>query len=65
MNAYEGVEDTYDAYVEDIAVVNFYFEEPTVFQYSRTVRLTFVGFLSQVIEGQNEKLVFSEVWHHK
>lgn len=29
---------TYDAYERDIAVAHFYFEAPTVFQYSRQVR---------------------------
>ena len=28
-------EDTYDAYEEDIAFATFYFEEPTVFEYTR------------------------------
>ena len=26
---------TYDAFKEDIAVANFYFEEPTIFEYMR------------------------------
>ena len=28
-------EDTYDAYEEDIAFATFYFEDPTVFEYTR------------------------------
>ena len=31
-------EDTYDAYEKDIAFVTFYFEEPTVFEYTRHVK---------------------------
>ena len=29
------MDDTYDAYDKDIAVVSFYFEQPTVFEYAR------------------------------
>lgn len=29
------LEDTYDAYEKDIAVVSFYFEQSTVFEYAR------------------------------
>ena len=29
------LDDTYDAYEKDIAVVSFYFEKPTVFEYAR------------------------------
>ena len=39
----------YDAYEKDIAVVNFYFETPAVFQFKRTVRMTDIEFLSQVL----------------
>ena len=28
-------DNSYDAYEEDIALVSFYFEEPTVFEYTR------------------------------
>ena len=31
-------EDTYDAYEKDIAFATFYFEEPTVFEYTRHVK---------------------------
>ena len=30
--------NSYDAYEEDIALVSFYFEEPTVFEYTRYVQ---------------------------
>ena len=33
-------ENSYDAYEEDIALVSFYFEEPTVFEYTRHVQET-------------------------
>ena len=38
----------YDAYEDDIAVVNFYFDTPTVFEYIRAPSMTWTGFLSQV-----------------
>lgn len=38
----------YDAYEVDIAVAHFYFESSTVFQFTRQVRLTDLGFLAQV-----------------
>ena len=31
------VEGTYDAYEKDIAIVSFFFENPTVFEYTRQV----------------------------
>ena len=31
-------DNSYDAYEEDIALVSFYFEEPTVFEYTRYVQ---------------------------
>lgn len=39
---------TYDAYEKDIAMVTFFFESSSVFQYSRDERLTLVGFISQI-----------------
>ena len=33
----EMTEGSYDAYEEDIAVAHFFFEEPTVFEYTRHV----------------------------
>lgn len=38
----------YNAYEKDIAVVSFYFGEPTVFEYHRKPTLTWVGFFSQM-----------------
>ena len=32
------LDDTYDAYERDIALVSFYFEQSTVFEYARLVR---------------------------
>ena len=32
------IEDSYDAYEEDIAVAHFYFKEPMVFEYTRHVK---------------------------
>lgn len=40
--------EKYDAYQRDIALVTFYFETNTVFEFSREARLTLVGFISQV-----------------
>ena len=34
----EMTEGSYDAYEEDIAVAHFFFEEPTVFEYTRNVK---------------------------
>ena len=31
------VEETYDAYERDIAIVSFYFKEATVFEYTRLI----------------------------
>ena len=31
------IDNSYDAYEEDIALVSFYFKEPTVFEYTRHV----------------------------
>ena len=39
---------TYDAYEKDIAMVTFFFESTTALQYQRQLRLTLVGFISQV-----------------
>ena len=39
---------TYDAYEKDIAMVNFFFETNTVFEYSRDQKMTMVGYLSQM-----------------
>ena len=34
-------DNSYDAYEEDIALVSFYFKEPTVFEYTRHVSRQF------------------------
>ena len=34
-------DDSYDAYEEDIALVSFYFKDPTVFEYTRHVSREF------------------------
>ena len=39
---------SYDAYEKDIAMVNFFFETNTVFEYSRDQKMTMVGYLSQM-----------------
>lgn len=39
---------TYDAYKEDIAMVNFYFEKPTILQFKRAERMTMVDYVSQM-----------------
>eukprot|EP00095_Tigriopus_kingsejongensis_P010138 maker-scaffold75_size407189-snap-gene-3.16 protein:Tk10138 transcript:maker-scaffold75_size407189-snap-gene-3.16-mRNA-1 annotation:"pickpocket protein 28-like" len=38
----------YDAYDKDIAVVNFYFETTSVFEFKRQARMTIIDFASQV-----------------
>ena len=38
----------YDAYQKDIAMVTFFFESPTVFEYSRQVKMTLIGYISQM-----------------
>jgi hypothetical protein len=46
---FEGMKDqVYDAYDRDVAVVRFFFESPTVFQFVRQPSMTWVAFLSQV-----------------
>ena len=46
MNNQKDVE--YNAYEKDIALVHFYFETSTIFQYYRERKVTIVGFISQV-----------------
>jgi hypothetical protein len=41
-------DDSYNAYEKDIAVVHFYFESPTIFQYTRSPQSSWVDFLSDV-----------------
>ena len=38
----------YNAYERDIAMATFYFDTPTVFQYSREERMTALGYISQM-----------------
>jgi hypothetical protein len=40
--------ETYDAYEKDIAVAHFYFDSPTVMEFSRAPRMTIIDFISQV-----------------
>ena len=46
MNNQKDIE--YNAYEKDIALVHFYFETSTIFQYYRERKVTIVGFISQV-----------------
>ena len=39
---------TYDAYQKDIAMVTFFFESPTIMEYSRQVKMTLIGYISQM-----------------
>ena len=39
---------TYDAFEKDIAIANFYFDQSNVVQYKHGLRMTTVGFLSQI-----------------
>ena len=39
---------SYDAYEKDIAMVTFFFETNTVFEFSRDQRMTMVGYISQM-----------------
>ena len=39
---------SYDAYDKDIAMVTFFFETNTVFEFSRDMRMTMVGYISQM-----------------
>ena len=39
---------SYDAYDEDIGVLNIYFESPTCFEYIRRARMTVVDFIAQM-----------------
>ena len=44
----EKIPKSYDAYERDIAMVTFFFETNTVFEFSRDQKLTMVGFISQM-----------------
>ena len=39
---------SYDAYQRDIAMVTFFFESTTVFEYTREQRMTLIQYISQV-----------------
>ena len=40
--------DKYDAFTEDIAIVHIYWDTPSVLQFERALRLTWMDFISQV-----------------
>ena len=44
----EKIAKSYDAYDKDIAMVTFFFETNTVFEFSRDQRMTLVGYISQM-----------------
>ena len=41
-------EPDYNAYQHDIAMINFYFESPTCFEYQRYPSMTLIDFMAQV-----------------
>ena len=41
-------EPTYDAFEKDISIVNFYFGRPTVTQFKRAERLTWIDYIGQI-----------------
>ena len=59
----------YDAFKKDIALVNFYFEQPYVQQYKRQHSLTIQDFIAQVgglfslAVGMSIVSVFELIWH--
>ena len=46
--ASNGKSPVYDAYERDIAVVTFFFENPTILEYGREIRMTTLQYISQV-----------------
>ena len=38
----------YDAYEKDIAMVTFFLETPTIFEYTREERMTLIQYISQI-----------------
>lgn len=46
--AYKNEPQTYNAYDKDIAMVTFFFETTTVFEFSRELRMTFIQYISQI-----------------
>ena len=45
---FNSINETYDAYDEDIAVVEFYFKKSSVIEFSTNVRLTWIDFFSAI-----------------
>merc|ERR1719192_1323804 len=41
-------DNKYNAFDKDIAVVHFFFQEPSVFQFKRAQSMTWIGFISQM-----------------
>ena len=46
--AHNELHPTYDAYSQDIAMVNFYFEKSSILQFKRAPRLTMIDYISQM-----------------
>ena len=46
-NANKG-KNNYDAYEKDVAIVNFYFQSSTCFEFVRQPRMTIIDFISNV-----------------
>ena len=46
--ASNGKSPVYDAYERDIAVVTFFFENPTILEFGREIRMTTLQYISQV-----------------
>jgi hypothetical protein len=42
------MDPTYDAYTKDIAMVTFFFQTTTVFEYTRDQRMTLIQYISQM-----------------
>lgn len=42
------LEPTYQAYNQDIGMVNFYFERASVLQFKRALRMTMIDYISQI-----------------
>ena len=47
-NAKNAASPNYDAYEKDIAMVTFFFESTTAFEYSRDERMTLIQYISQM-----------------
>ena len=44
----------YDAYQEDIALVHIYWDSPSALQFERSLRLTWIDYMSQVMKKKEE-----------